>query len=198
VVIDLPVAKYRQVGQYAALIWSLLLQRATDRREYVSPGVRPVFLWQDEAQYFTVPEDAQRQTTAGGQGLLSVRLTQNLPNFYDAFGPAGKHKVDTLLGNHAGLKIFHRNGDPETNQWVSRMIAKETQYRTTVSSGHSLGVGSYQVSVAEVEEDSCPPKTFIGLKNGGLLNGWVVEGVVFQSGRLIDGQRWVIRQWKQK
>jgi type IV secretory pathway TraG/TraD family ATPase VirD4 len=198
VVVDLPVAKYRRVGQYAALIWSQLFQRATDRREYRAPESRPAFLWQDEAQHFTVEQDATFQTTAGGQGLLAVRLTQNLPNFLDAFGPAGKNKVDTLLGNHAGLKVFHRNGDPETNQWASRVIAKETQYRASVSSGYSSGLTGYNVTVNEVEEDSCPPKTFIGLKNGGPLNRWIVEGVVFQSGRLIDGQRWVIRRWKQK
>jgi type IV secretory pathway TraG/TraD family ATPase VirD4 len=198
VVVDLPVARHRQIGQYAALIWSQLFQRACDRREYFAPEVRPVFLWEDEAQYFTIPEDARGQTTARGQGLLAVRMTQNLPNFLDAFGPAGKNKVDTLLGNHAGLKVFHRNGDPETNQWASRVIAKETLYRASVSSGYSSGLAGYNVTVNEVEEDSCPPKTFIGLKNGGPLNRWIVEGVAFQSGRLIDGQRWVIRRWKQK
>jgi hypothetical protein len=39
-----------------------------------------------------------------------------LPNFLDAYGRDGKHKIDTLLGNHA-TKIFHRNGDPTTNEW---------------------------------------------------------------------------------
>src|SRR5262249_16296482 len=47
VVIDIPIAKYREVGQYAALIWAQLFQRAVDRRSYVPPGSRPVFLWED-------------------------------------------------------------------------------------------------------------------------------------------------------
>jgi hypothetical protein len=34
VVIDIPIAKYREVGQYAALIWAQLFQRAVDRRSY--------------------------------------------------------------------------------------------------------------------------------------------------------------------
>jgi hypothetical protein len=32
VVIDIPESKYRAVGQFAALIWSQLLQRTVDRR----------------------------------------------------------------------------------------------------------------------------------------------------------------------
>jgi hypothetical protein len=34
VVVDLPVAKYREIGQHAALIWAQLFQRAVDRRDY--------------------------------------------------------------------------------------------------------------------------------------------------------------------
>jgi len=73
----------------------------------------PVFLWVDEAHYFCVVQDAAFQTTARSKGISTVRLTQNLPNFLDAYGPDGKHKVDTLLGNHT-TKIFHRNNDPTT------------------------------------------------------------------------------------
>ena len=62
---------------------------------------RPVFLWEDEAHYFTIEQDALFQTTARSKGISVVRLTQNLPNFLDAYGRDGKHKVDTLLGNYA-------------------------------------------------------------------------------------------------
>jgi hypothetical protein len=52
--------------------------------------------------------------------------------------------------------------------------------------------------VTEVEEDSCPPKEFIGLKNGGKKNDYVVEGILFQSGRLWnEDQRWTVRRFKQ-
>jgi hypothetical protein len=101
VVIDIPIAKYREVGQYAALIWAQLFQRAVDRRSYEAPSGRPVFLWEDEAHYFTIEQDALFQTTARSKGISVDRLTQNLPNFLDAYGRDGKHKVDTLLGNYA-------------------------------------------------------------------------------------------------
>jgi hypothetical protein len=200
VVIDIPVAKYREIGQYAALIWAQLFQRAVDRRTYEPPRDRPVFLWEDEAHWFTVEQDALFQTTARSKGISVVRLTQNLPNFLDAYGRDGKHKVDTLLGNHA-TKIFHRNGDPATNEWASKVIAKETAYKQSMSSSGSIqsatGFNS-QFSVSEVEEDSCPPKEFIGLKNGGKKNNYIVEGILFQSGRLWNkDRRWSVRQFKQ-
>jgi hypothetical protein len=200
VVVDIPIARYREVGQYAALIWAQLFQRAVDRRSYQPPHDRPVFLWEDEAHYFTIEQDSLFQTTARSKGISVVRLTQNLPNFLDAYGRDGKHKVDTLLGNHA-TKIFHRNGDPTTNEWASKVIAKETTYKQSVSSSGSIQCGSgfnNQFSVTEVEEESCPPKEFIGLKNGGKRNNYIVEGILFQSGRLWNkDKRWVVRQYKQ-
>jgi type IV secretory pathway TraG/TraD family ATPase VirD4 len=158
VIIDIPVAKYREVGQFAALIWGQLFQRAVDRRTYTLPQTRPVLLWEDEAHYFTIEQDALFQTTARSEGISVVRLTQNIPNFLDAYGRDGKHKVDTLLGNHA-TKIFHPNGDPTTNEWASKVIAKETGYRHSISTRGSIhaaiGLNS-QTSFTEVEEDSCP------------------------------------------
>jgi hypothetical protein len=200
VVINIPVARYREVGQFAALIWAQLFQRAVDRRTYTPPDTRPVFLWEDEAHYFTIEQDALFQTTARSKGISVVRLTQNIPNFLDAYGRDGKHKVDTLLGNHA-TKIFHRNGDPTTNEWASKVIAKETTYKQSISTSGSvhtaIGLNS-QTSVSEVEEDSCPPKEFIGLKNGGKKNNYVVEGILFQSGRLwLRDQRWTVRKFSQ-
>ena len=200
VVVDIPVARYREVGQFAALIWAQLFQRAVDRRTYTPPETRPVFLWEDEAHYFTIEQDALFQTTARSKGISVVRLTQNIPNFLDAYGRDGKHKVDTLLGNHA-TKIFHRNGDPTTNEWASKVIAKETTYKHSISTSGSvhtaIGLNS-QTSVSEVEEDSCPPKEFIGLKNGGKKNNYVVEGILFQSGRLwLRDQRWTVRKFSQ-
>src|SRR5271165_6902918 len=200
VVVNIPVARYREVGQFAALIWAQLFQRAVDRRTYTPPETRPVFLWEDEDHYFTIEQDALFQTTARSKGISVVRLTQNIPNFLDAYGRDGKHKVDTLLGNHA-TKIFHRNGDPTTNEWASKVVAKETGYKHSISTSGSIhaaiGLNS-QISINEVEEDSCPPKEFIGLKNGGKRNNYIVEGILFQSGRLwLRDQRWVVRKFSQ-
>src|SRR5258705_2540102 len=49
VIINIPVARYREIGQFTALIWAQLFQRAVDRRTYTPPRTRPVFLCEDEA-----------------------------------------------------------------------------------------------------------------------------------------------------
>ena len=81
------------------------------------------------------------------------------------------------------------------------MIAKETQYKHSMSSSGSLQSNSgfnSQTSVSEVEEESCSPKEFIGLKNGGWRNKREVEAIVFQSGRLWrKNQRWTVCRFKQ-
>jgi hypothetical protein len=72
IVIDIPVDKYREIGQHAGVIWAQLFQRSVDRRRYVAPFVRPVFLWEDEAHYFTIEHDARFQTTARKKGIAVV------------------------------------------------------------------------------------------------------------------------------
>ena len=201
VVIDIPVAKYREVGQFAALIWAQLFQRAVDRRDYHAPEARPVFLWEDEAHYFTIDQDALFQTTARSKGISVVRLTQNVPNFLDAYGRDGKHKVDTLLGNHA-TKIFHRNGDPTTNEWAAKVISKELAYKHSISTSGSLQAAGGQnsnISVSEQLESACGEENFIGLRNGGKKNDYLVEGILFQSGRLWDrDKRWIVSTFGQR
>jgi hypothetical protein len=193
IVIDLPVSRLREVGQYSALIWIQLFQRAIDRRTYSAPYDRPVFIWEDEAHYYTTEKDALFQTTSRKKGVSIVRLTQNLPNFLDAYGRDGKHKVNSLLGNHV-LKIFHRNSDPETNAWASEVIAKQFLVRHTIS----VSDGKSSASANQAYEHSCPPHIFNGLLNGGEKNDKIVEGIVFQSGRKWKGKhRWIKMKFRQ-
>jgi len=61
-VIDLPVKEFAEVGQFAAIIWKYLFQRAVERR-VVAVNPRPCFLFVDESQIFydilrcDVPDD---------------------------------------------------------------------------------------------------------------------------------------------
>ena len=58
------------------------------------------------------------------------------------------------------------------------MIAKDTQYRHSISNSGSIHqpIGNRsQTSVQELEEDVCPPKEFMGLKNGGCRNNYIVD-----------------------
>jgi hypothetical protein len=62
----------------------------------------------------------------GDPGSFSVQFAVLLQAHSEAL------KSATLLGNHA-TKIFHRNGDPTTNEWASKVIAKETTYKHSIS-----------------------------------------------------------------
>ena len=194
VVIDIPVDVWREVGQLSQVAWIQSLMRAVDRRAYRPPATRPVFLWADEAHRFSIPVDAEFQSGARSKGLAAVRISQNLPGYYDAYGRDGKHKVEQLLGCH-GTKIFHRNDDPVTNEWASKLIASDVIYKASLSSST---FATLNTSLAEHEEASCSPRMFLGLKNGGRSNKYVTEAIITQSGRLFAGDRWFIGEFSQK
>jgi hypothetical protein len=197
VVIDIAVDTWREIGQYAAVTWIQMLMRAVDRRSYAPPETRPVFLWEDESHKFTIEQDADFQSGARSKGIATVRIAQNLPLFLDAFGPGGRHKVDALLGNHA-TKLFHRNDCPITNKWSSELIAKETVYRPSLSSSASGDSATLNTSLAQVEEECCQAKEFLGLKTGGPGNKLMCEAIIFQSGRLFNGERWIVGEFSQR
>jgi len=194
VVVDIPTDYWRQVGQLAQVAWIQSLMRAVDRRPYDPPHTRPVFLWQDEAHQFSIDQDAAFQSGARSKGIATVRISQNLPGYLDSYGRDGKHKVDQLLGNH-GTKFFHRNDDPVTNEWASKLIASDITYKASLSSSAPAALNT---SLSEHEQASCSPRMFLGLKNGGSSNKFVAEAIVCQSGRLFKGDRWLIGEFRQR
>src|SRR5260370_17765603 len=56
VVINLPVAKYREAGHYSALILAHVFPRGVCRPAYPSTDPTQVFLWDEEATSFTVAQ----------------------------------------------------------------------------------------------------------------------------------------------
>jgi hypothetical protein len=125
--------------------------------------------------------------------VCTVYLTQNLPNVYAAFGDGrGRSRADSLLGN-LQTKIFHGNGDAVTNEWASKMIAQVWQSRTTVTGGSSLGrqgeTENSGFSAAEQLAAQVLPVEFTTLAKGGPQNAFIVEGIVFQSGRVWNASR---------
>jgi hypothetical protein len=197
VIVDVSTDDWREIGQLANVIWVQCLQRAIDRRTFIPGESRPIFMWQDEAYKFAIDTDSDFQAGARSKGLAAVRLCQGLPAYLDAFGKDGKHKVDALLGAHA-TKLFHRNDCPITNKWSSELIARETVYRPTVSRSATGGSSAINTSLAMVEESACAEKQFLGLKTSGPKNKWVSEAILFQSGRLFDGERWTGVRFNQK
>ena len=69
--------------------------------------------------------------------------------------------ADAFLGN-MGTKIFHANGDPETNKWAFDIISEELQARTnwhgTTETGQGRGGGSKRRGVQGAASESPPLK----------------------------------------
>jgi hypothetical protein len=108
-------------------------------------------------------------------------------------------------GRYAPWQSRHEDLSPQRRSHDERVgiqgHRQETTYKHSISTSGSIhtavGMNS-QTSVTEVEEDSCAPKEFIGLKNGGKKNNYIVEGILFQSGRLwLKDQRWTVRRFRQ-
>jgi hypothetical protein len=126
-------------------------------------------------------------------------ISQNKPNYLAAMsGEAGRQRVEAFLGN-MGTKIFHANGDPETNRWASDVISEEIQTRTnwhgSASEGQGRGGGS------EAPGRKVLPSAFTTLAKGGPQNGFMTECIVYQTGACFaanGGEPWLRTSFKQQ
>jgi hypothetical protein len=194
ILVDLPVKEWSELGQYAAVLMKFMTQKALERRP--SSDLRPVFIWADEAHYFTTAYDQLFQTTARAARACTVYLTQNYSNYLSALGgESARPKVDSLLGN-LQTKIFHQNGDEVTNRWAAQAIGRRLQYRYGSNVSHTASARDSSNTVAESEQQvielDLEPSGFTTLLKGGTPSHNVVEGILFQSGRVwSNGRTWL-------
>ena len=187
IILDIPVKEYGESGRLAQVLFKYLWQQAVERRN-VNQSPRPVFLWADEAQNFCASYDLHFQATARSSRACTVYLTQNLPLYYASFGSGdkGKQEAEALLGNLA-TKIFHANGDRETNNFAADTIGKSWQTRTNTNSSFSNNNNQNQSNTSAGTSESYDydvvPQEFNNLRKGGTPNGLIVEGILFKSGK---------------
>jgi hypothetical protein len=179
IILDLSIKIYGQAGLYVQSAFTYLWQTACEQRD-VKRNPRPLFWFVDEAHELVCNYTPEFLATARSSRVATVLISQNKPNYLAAMsGEAGRHRVEAFLGN-MGTKIFHANGDPETNRWASEMISEEIQTRMNfhggLESGHGRGGGS------EVPGRKVLPSAFTTLKKGGSQSGFVTECIVFQTG----------------
>lgn len=200
ILIDLPVKTFAEVGQFAQVLWKYAFQRSIERRN-IEENARPVFLWADEAQYFVTSYDMQFQTTCRAARVATVLLTQNVSNFYAALGgnEKGRSEAASLFAN-LNTKIFHANGDPVSNEWGSSLIGRSRQFMANGNNNYSADEmwakrngaslfgpsASTTTGFSEAFEFEVQPAEFTRLRTGGPANGWCVDGVVFQNGRVFE------------
>jgi hypothetical protein len=199
IVLNLPVKEYNELGQFAQVLFKFVWQRAVERRippqtprSDAEEGIRPVFLWADESQFFVNSYDSLFQSTARSSRACTVYLTQNLPSYFAAFsGPNSRSEVEAFLGN-LQTKIFHANGDPTTNNWAADSIGRtrQMQYYGGMSEAvaRASGPGMNQsAGGSQVFEYLIQPQEFTMLRTGGPVCEMQVDGIIFQGGR-----RWIV------
>jgi hypothetical protein len=189
IIVDLPVKEWSELGQYAAVLMKFMTQKALERRP--ASDTRPVFIWADEAHYFTTAYDQMFQTTARAARACTVYLTQNYSNYLSALGgESARPKVDSLLGN-LQTKIFHQNSDTVTNTWAAEAIGRKLQYRLSSSTTKGHQNSSQTEGEQQVIDLDLQPREFTTLWKGGSQYNSLVQGIVFQGGRKwSNGKTW--------
>ena len=183
----LPIKEFGELGRLAQVLWKHLWQKAAEARD-VQTNPRHVFLWADESQHFISRGDPLFLTTSRSAKVITVLLTQNVPNYSSVLSKA---EVDSLLGNLA-TKIWHRNSCTVTNTLASETIARSRQFRW--STGLSMSEASsgaqrlsHNVGGSDGVELELLPGDFQYLRAGGPEHRFEVDAIVYQAGRLWAG-----------
>lgn len=185
IILDISVQEYQEVGRILQGIFKLMFQRAVIRRD-AEQHPRPVFLWADEAQNFISSYDYQYQAVARSARACTVYLSQNISNYYSVLGAKGHDETHAMLGN-LQTKIFHANADSATNQFAADTIAQgwttAYNFNTTMQNGQAQA-GQTGGGGSQVMQYKVLPAQFTTLRKGGARNNRIVEGILFQNGRI--------------
>jgi type IV secretory pathway TraG/TraD family ATPase VirD4 len=210
IVVAMPLKEYGQIGLYAAALWKYTFQKSIERRD-VTKSPRPVFLWQDEGQFFLLPStDFLFTSTSRSARVSNVLLTQSISGVIATLGggPAGKAEADAYLSNY-GTKIFHANTDPASNEYAANLIGRCKQFVISANSNYggddmwsgfssSRQTGSSS-GVSEIVEFELQPREFSKLRTGGPANRGQVDAIVFKNGSAFKatGRNWMKVMFKQ-
>ncbi|MBX3396454.1 MAG: TraM recognition domain-containing protein [Phycisphaerae bacterium] len=196
IIIDLPVKEFHHVGRYTQAVFKYAWQMDLERRD-ISVHPKPTFLFADESQNFVTSFDAQFQSTARSKRACTVYLTQNLCSYIDEMGgPSAEPAVMSLLGN-LNTRVFHSQGDSQTNDYASRLAGRAWRIRrnrsyTQGSDGIAKSIfqpssPSHTRGMNEEVIDKVLSETFTRFRTGGRANDFKVDAMIFQSGRTWNG-----------
>jgi len=180
IVLDFPFTDFPGIGVLAQSIFKLLFQFAVERRDmHIYPN--PVFLWANDAQYFLNHYEREFLSNSRQSRTAVLFLAQSIQdyNFAMRSNQYANSNLDSLMGN-LSTKIFHANSDSVTNHYASNLIGEDIQLKDN-SSGSFLPFKTNQAI-----RFLCPqvlPKEFTMLKTGGKENDFIVDAIVFMTGK---------------
>jgi len=149
-------------------------------------------------------DDAVAQLLTNAIDLVLMATGRvSLPDVVDAIRASldssqATNVSDSLLGN-LQTKIFHANACPLTNEYAEKLYGSELQATANMSVGTGGVTGGYQRVMLPI----LPAIKFTTLKKGGAANHGVVDGYVFQAGKIWNGsdgkhnRNWLLVPFKQ-
>ncbi|MEQ9230556.1 MAG: TraM recognition domain-containing protein [Cyclobacteriaceae bacterium] len=182
VIVDFPIKEFGIAGIYAATIFKTTFQAAMERRDIeIEHDPKPVGLWIDEYQQFcTHKTDSQFQATARSSWVATVYITQNINNIFYVMGnDQPESKTKSLLGN-LNLKYFASNDNYDTNLWASNMIGEHLVDFQSIGFSKDMEISKTRNQQMQFR---VTPDHFTVLKTGRKANNYIVETVVFKSGK---------------
>jgi hypothetical protein len=128
IICDFPMLEFGyETGRAINVLPKLILERTWISRE-LSESANPVFLWQDEFQYFVTRRDSFLQQTYRASHDAVACLTQNVVNLSEELrGDRAGSKTASFPGNLA-MKVFHQWNEVETFNDATDPIGKQYCY----------------------------------------------------------------------
>ena len=136
VICDFPLLEYgHETGRLINVILKLIFQRAWLRRN-LAESPNPVFLWQDEMQYFVTRRDNFFQQTCRGSRVAVVCLTQNILNLsarnWARTSPAQRPRASSAI---SPSRYSTSKTTPKPATYAADQIGKEYRYLDNFNTG---------------------------------------------------------------
>src|SRR5262249_32292034 len=152
--------------------------------------------------------DPQFLATSRSVRAPACLLTQSIPGVHAALGGGEKGKTETeAIAALCGTKILHANSCPTTTNWCANLIGRSRQIMMNGNTSYQAdeavstlinlpgfrGGAQTTSGFSEAYEYEVQPSVFTRLRTGGPANGWNVDAIVFQNGRVFKttGKTWM-------
>ncbi|MEM8669329.1 MAG: TraM recognition domain-containing protein [Planctomycetota bacterium] len=186
-ILDLPVlsGEANRAGQ--AMILQGICKYLEQRTEKPREVMRPIAICIDEAQRSITKQWTKSLQVLRSSKVCMCLVTQDIQQYVDALGGSNEAEttVKALLAN-CGTLVVHSVSEASTQQYISRLIGEEWQYRSNFSGAFS-GHGSSQMSAGGMEQEArfLDPSYFgTQLRRGGKANDYIADAIVFQNSRI--------------
>ena len=185
VICDFPMLEYgHETGRTCNIMLKLIFQRAWLRRK-LSESLNPVFLWQDEFQYFITRRDNFFQQTCRGSRVAVVCMTQNILNLSEELGeqqPGSKTK--SFLAN-LGTKYFLQQNCHDTCLYAADLIGKQYRFLDSYNAGGDSSHSHASVGGSKQLVHIIEPVEFTRLMKPDGVNPYA-EAIVHKGGQVFS------------